>query len=170
MLALSASELSGGGTAGIELVCSAMSHRVKAIQLLNQALSRPILSFEEGNAMLATCYNLSFQSALLQDAFSEYMTFIRGIVLVSVHLGTNHMRFMFKNMMEDKQLEIMGPYLDLQAVIGRDVAAAAFLSMNTILPFCRQQFELSFHERLLGLVRGLSSSAREGKTICLLSD
>jgi hypothetical protein len=163
MLALSASELAVEDAQPAQLEYSALSHRVQAIRLFNKAMLRPILTFEEGNAMIATCYNLCFQSALLKDAFPDYMVFIRGVILVSSHLATRNLKIIFKDMMADGQLQKMGPHLNLPALISPDIAAEVSKSLDSLLPFCLQQAEKDFHACLLGFVRGLSSSAREGQ-------
>jgi len=90
MLALSASDLADPNNgrdiqSAADLTNTALNYRVKAITALKRALSAPQQSFEQGNAMLATCFSLLFQSVLLDDGLIEYMTFIRGVIAVSVH-------------------------------------------------------------------------------------
>jgi hypothetical protein len=96
MLALSASDLILSQPFHPELPSVAMTHRVKAIRALNSAIGKPLLSFAEGNAMLATCYALLFQSVLMRDGLVEYMTFIRGVIVVALHMGKRNMRFLFR--------------------------------------------------------------------------
>jgi len=89
MLALSASELASSRTStqsqSSELTNTGLGHRVKAITALNTAISASIQSFEQGNAMLATCFILLFQSVLMDDGLIEYMSFIRGVIAVSIY-------------------------------------------------------------------------------------
>lgn len=70
------------------LVTFAMTHRLKAIKAIKKALSETpkTNTFEEGNALMATCFALTFQSVLLDDGMAEYMTFCRGIVLVAIQM------------------------------------------------------------------------------------
>ncbi|KAL2159135.1 hypothetical protein VTH06DRAFT_2567 [Thermothelomyces fergusii] len=42
--------------------------------------------FEEGDALMATCFALTYQSVLLEDGMAEYMTFIRGIIIVAIQI------------------------------------------------------------------------------------
>jgi len=89
MLALSASELAISPTSN-EIYSSQLTHigldyRVKAITALSVAISTPLKSFEQANAMLATCFVLLFQSVLMEDGLIEYMSFIRGVIAVSIH-------------------------------------------------------------------------------------
>ncbi|KAL5625289.1 hypothetical protein BROUX41_005349 [Berkeleyomyces rouxiae] len=67
----------------------ALSHRFKAIQALKRRLNdikRVSGSMEETNALVATCYALTFQSVLLDDGMIEFMVFVRGIVIVGMHM------------------------------------------------------------------------------------
>jgi len=89
MLALSASDLANSRTSSdsqaSELTNTGLGHRVKAISALNTAIGAPLQSFKQGNAMLATCFVLVFQSVLMDDGLIEYMSFIRGVIAVSIH-------------------------------------------------------------------------------------
>ena len=111
MLGLSASDLTTKVTQTTELTCSAMSHRVQAITSLNQALSNGLHTFEEGNAMLATCYVLLFQSVLLDDGLAEYMSFIRGCVLIAQNMGCKRMKFLFHSFLGTDSLAKLDPHL-----------------------------------------------------------
>jgi len=89
---------------GAALITSAMSHRLKAIKAIKRALAESSSNAsrvrvdgtsggrgadhltEEGNALMATCFALTYQSVLLDDGMVEYMTFIRGIVIVAVQM------------------------------------------------------------------------------------
>ena len=72
MFALSASDIEAAlSQHSSELIQSAMSHRILAIKFLNRALSTGLRIFEEGNAMLATCYILVFQSTLMDEGLAE---------------------------------------------------------------------------------------------------
>ena len=83
------------GYAASELICQdaslvapAMAHRLKAIKAVKKSLAEApkANTFEEGNALMATCFALTFQSVLLDDGMVEYMTFIRGIIIVAIQM------------------------------------------------------------------------------------
>lgn len=95
MLALSASELATTTDPTPQMNSVALTHRVKAISSLNTAISRGIAGFEEGNAMLASCFALLFQSCLLEDGLIEFMMFIRGTVSVGFTMGSRRMKILF---------------------------------------------------------------------------
>lgn len=163
MLALSAAELGITEQKSQELACSAMSHRIKAIKSLNKALSNGVQDFEEGNAMLATCYSLLFQSVLLEDGLPEYMTFIRGVVLVAGNMGARRLKFIFTSMLGTEQLQKMDPHLQGSPGINSDATNAAVESLEAFAPLCERASEKSFHGLLMKTARALSSSSRDGR-------
>ena len=101
------------GFAASELLCTdptlitaAMSHRVKAIKAIKKRLaeaSKMNTSYEEANALVATCFALTFQSVSLDDGLAEYLTFIRGIVIVAMQMMFRNIRPMFDNLIGNEQ-------------------------------------------------------------------
>ncbi|KAK3900233.1 hypothetical protein C8A05DRAFT_45883 [Staphylotrichum tortipilum] len=114
----------------------AMSHRLKAIKAIKRSLSSSAASsppscatpgsspapplpqrqndtlFEEGNALIATCFALTYQSVLLEDGMAEYMTFIRGIVIVAIQMYCRGARLLFGHLMGDKSKETLQPHME----------------------------------------------------------
>lgn len=168
MLGLSASDLTTSLTPTPELSCSAMSHRVLAIKALNQALSNGLHTFEEGNAMLATCYVLLFQSVLLEDGLAEYMSFIRGCVLIAQNMGCRKMKFLFHSFIGLDSLSVMEPYLRDQPEINPAPVSAACKSLEAFEPLCQREYEKTFHNCLIKTARSLYTSSRNGRKSSLL--
>ncbi|KAL8366112.1 hypothetical protein RB595_004743 [Gaeumannomyces hyphopodioides] len=133
---------------------AAMSHRLKAIKAVKRALAdsprRPrqqrrqqqqqasgsgaAFSSDEGNALLATCYALTFQSVMLDDGMAEYMTFIRGIIIVVVQMYTRGARFLFSNFIADEQDAILKPLMDRVPMINRAWAEGAVAAVAGLEP------------------------------------
>ena len=126
MLALSASDIEAtSGQRSSELAQSAIFHRILAIKYFNRALSNGLHTFEEGSAMIATCFILVFQSVLIDEGLPEYLTFIRGCVLLPLQMGYKHPKFLFQNLLSDDEIEKTRPYFqDMPAVDLRCVDAA----------------------------------------------
>ncbi len=116
ILGYSASELMA--TTDPSLAEAAMTHRLKAIKAIQRALSTTPITpnckppsapsitsdlYEEGNALMATCFALTYQSVLLADGMAEYMTFIRGIVLVAIGMYCKGAKMLFGEMLGEKQ-------------------------------------------------------------------
>ncbi|KAL8281812.1 hypothetical protein RB597_009498 [Gaeumannomyces tritici] len=89
---------------------------------------------DEGNALLATCYALTFQSVLLDDGMAEYMTFIRGIIIVMIQMYTSGARFLFSNFVGDEQDAILKPLMDRVPMIDRRRAEAAAAAVAGLEP------------------------------------
>jgi hypothetical protein len=160
MLALAASDLATTSTP--ELASSAISHRLIAIKSLNKALSQGMHSFEESNAVLSTCYSLALQSVLIDDGPAEFMTFIRGLILVSTHMKCNNVKCLFKSLLGREQLYALEPHLRAAPVISPTMIAAACASLEALGLLCKGNPEIGFHALLLEMAQSLSQSPLEG--------
>jgi hypothetical protein len=162
MLGLAASEITTTPALASNLTYSAISHRVQAIRGLNRAVSEGIDTAEKGNAMLATCYALSFQAVLIEDGLSEFMSFIRGLILVAMNMGCKRLKFLFHTFMGEEQLAKMGPHLGGSPNINPALIDAACNSLEAFAPLCQQDYEKGFHASLTKTARALYTSSREG--------
>ena len=162
MLALSASDIleSSPSQANSELECVAMSHRVKAISSLNEAIGKPIASVEEGNAIIATCFSLLFQSTLINEGLVEYMTFIRGIVVVSMHMGEKNIAFLFEHLFD--QAQVVESELAESPLIDPEHARRACRSLELFYPLVQNAREKELYGHLLSTARALFTSSQAG--------
>ncbi|KAL1885341.1 hypothetical protein Cpir12675_006990 [Ceratocystis pirilliformis] len=81
----------------------ALSHRHKAVQALKRRLNdvkRVSGSMEETNALIATCYALTHQSVLLDDGMVEFMVFVRGILIVGMHMWMKGLSPIFSSLQQ----------------------------------------------------------------------
>lgn len=161
MLALSASELAA--TSAPDLQSSAISHRILAIKSVSKALSHGVRSFEESNAMLATCYVLAFQSALLDDGLPECMAFIRGSVLVSLNMDNKQLKCLFKSLLGEEHLSEVEQYAEGCPSINTAIESAACTSLEAVGMLCEQDSEIVFYGLLLDLARSLHRPTRDSK-------
>jgi hypothetical protein len=166
MLALSASDIAAIPSQHTsELIQSAIIHRVLAIKLFNRALSTGLHSFEEGNAMLATCYLLVFQSILIDEGLDEHLTFIRGCVLVSLQMGYKGLKFLFQNLLSNNELEKIRPHFQGTPPIDLGPVDAAYASLEAFWHLCERESEKKFHGYLLEVVRSLYLSSGDGTNL-----
>jgi hypothetical protein len=163
MLGLSASDLTAKGKQTSDLILSAMSHRVQAIKSLNGALLNGLNTFEEGNAMLATCYVLLFQSIHLDDGLSEYMFFIRGCVLIAQDMGCKRMKFLFHSLLGLGSLAQMDSSIKEYPEFRLEPVNAGCKSLQAFEHLCKKNYEKNFHHTLLKTARALYTSSRTGK-------
>ncbi|KAL2061575.1 hypothetical protein VTL71DRAFT_6952 [Oculimacula yallundae] len=121
---------------GAELGSQAIQHRVLAIQGSNEGLQMTSRSGSDGDALLAACYLLTFQSSYMKDGMYEFFQFVRGCTLLSNQLrddkvpmaffltSNDHFSFMEKRLMDlpriheellenaERSLVAIPPYFD----------------------------------------------------------
>lgn len=148
------------------LANAALTHRVKAIRSIKKRLSesgRGEMTYEESNAMVASCFALTFQSTKLDDGLAEYMTFIRGIAIVAMQMGFRGIKPVFPTLFEDNQNEILQPYMEDLPLIQRGLADAAAASIQGLRPLCTTPLELEYLQKLQEIVEQLYINSFEGK-------
>ncbi|OTA06838.1 Zn2Cys6 transcriptional regulator [Trichoderma parareesei] len=130
----------------------AMGHRIKAVKAIKKRLmetSKMDTKFEEANALVATCFALTFQSVSLEDGLAEYMTFIRGIVIVGMQMMFKSIKPLFSNLFESNSDDVLAPYMEGLPLIQRGWAEAAIEAITNLRPLCTRQVEIEYHEHLM---------------------
>lgn len=144
------------------LAATAMNHRVLAIKSLQNALAKGVPDMETGNAMLATCYVLVFQSVLISDGFPEFMSFIRGCMVVAYQMGMKGMKFIFDNIMPDDQLRVVGPSLEADPAIPLHIMEPVIESLRFCEYLVVRPAEKEFFDALMEIVVKSQESAKGG--------
>ena len=160
MLALSASDLADP-VDDRGLITTAISHRVRAIEALSKAVTEGITCWEKGNAMLATCFVLVFQSLFLDDGLTEYISFLRGIFAIAMELSQKKMKFVFTKYFPRDQLNMLEPRLASVPLIKNALVSGACTSMEKMSTLCKTQTEIDLHGLLLSTALSLNTSSRE---------
>ncbi|KAI3399985.1 hypothetical protein diail_4819 [Diaporthe ilicicola] len=111
ILGLAASELIASDASLAE---AAIAHRLRSIQAIKRKLasSNQGIAYAEGNALIATCFALTFQSVILEDGMAEYMAFIRGIIVIVIQMRKAGVDFMFKHLLQQEQGDLLRPHID----------------------------------------------------------
>ncbi|KAK7724097.1 hypothetical protein SLS64_000431 [Diaporthe eres] len=137
ILGLAASELIASDASLAE---AAMAHRLKSIQAIKRKLaeSNQGITYAEGNALIATCFALTFQSVILEDGMAEYMAFIRGVIIVVIQMWKAGVNFMFKHLLEQDQKDLLKPHIDKVTLPDRmwEWKAGALASLAGIRSLC----------------------------------
>ncbi|CAM1504205.1 Fc.00g017960.m01.CDS01 [Cosmosporella sp. VM-42] len=144
------------------VIPSAMNHRVKAIKSIKKRLSetaKSSVSYEEANAMVATCYALTFQSVSLDDGLAEYMTFIRGIMIVGIQMMFRGIKPIFSNMLEQEQDELLMPYMENLPLLQKGWLDSALEAITNLKTLCLEQVEIEYHAMLVAIVEKLYISS-----------
>ncbi|KAK5997010.1 Zn(2)-C6 fungal-type transcription factor afumD-like protein [Cladobotryum mycophilum] len=161
ILGFAASELMHTDTS---LVSVAMNHRIKAIKAIKKRLveaSRSDTSYEEANALVATCFALTFQSVSLDDGLAEYMTFIRGILIIGMQMMFKSIKPIFDNLFDQDQDRVLAPYMEGLPLIERSWAEAAVEAISNLRPLCVQQVEIEYYDQLMNIASHLLTNSYE---------
>jgi hypothetical protein len=165
MLALSASDLASNTDESRDLMTISISHRIKSIESLNKAVASGIKSWQQGNAMIATCFALLFQSVLMNDGLSEYISFLRGIIAVGMQMGQRNMKFVFTKLWGEEQHLARESELDGAPLINNELVSMACRSLENMFPLCKTKTEIGIYGLLLSMARSLVTSSKEGKSM-----
>lgn len=144
----------------------AVAHRMKAIQAIKKALGempKRSTTSEEANALIATCFALTFQSVSFDDGMAEYMAFIRGVIIVSMQMCIKGLRPMFLNLLGEDSREVLRPYMSELPLIEREWTDGAVASIVNLRPLCRCEVEIEYHEKLLEMAQPLYTSSWDGE-------
>ena len=152
----------------MELAQSAIFHRILAIKYFNRALSARLHTFEERNAIFATCFILLYQSKLIDEGLSEYLTFVRGCVLIPLQMTGKDLKLLFQNLLSDEGIEKTRPYLQDLHEVDLKSMNAAYASLEGFRPLCEREVEKRMHESMLDLVRCFYLSSCDGTNFLFL--
>lgn len=144
----------------------AMGHRIKAIKAIKKRLtetSKMDTTYEEANALVATCFALTFQSVSLEDGLAEYMTFIRGIVIVGMQMMFKSIKPLFSNLFESNNDDVLAPLMEGLPLIQKGWAETAVESITNLGPLCTHQVEIEYHEKLMTIASHLLTNSFEGR-------
>ena len=88
----------------------ALTHRGHAINGLNTCMAKSSHVYGEADAMLATCYALTFQSSYMSDGLSDFVIFVRGCALATGKIRDENVPTAF-NLAPDRHHEFIRPRL-----------------------------------------------------------
>lgn len=165
MLALSASHLMLTSTSPLAPV--ALSYRILAIKGLNTALSTPPTCKEDGDAILATCWALSFQATYLGESVEEFLTMLRGCNLIVSQNWREKFGTCWKRLSDEGQDEIILPILEKVPLIRGELVEEAWESIERARGLEMEGVEEEVFRLLSEMVRLLSVSSLEGKSLPL---
>jgi hypothetical protein len=163
MLGLAASHLDlyGGNCAA-----QALAHRVKAIQSLNQALSRPCSSAAEGDARFAAMITLTFQASCMPEGMTEFLSMARGIHVIAntatiTHEGSLFYAFAQEGYPHSVRRLIGTPPVRLDAY-WESLIDDFSQSLRALAPLCTSSLEVKFLAAIERIVKIAKTSPAEG--------
>ena len=150
------------------LLPHALTHRLKAINSIKETLSGATtntVTHESANALLATCLALTIQSVSLDDGMVEYMTFMRGLMVVGVQMWKGGVRPMFSNLVEGGAQAALEPHMIGLPLVRREWVDAAVQGIEGLERLCREGVEREYHRLLVDWARTLYVSSWEGRSL-----
>lgn len=160
MLGLAATHLSA--ITNVDYSEAALSHRVRAIQGFNKALSKKPEKEPDGDALLATMYSLTFQSAFMGDSLMEFLIMVRGCVLLSGQLESQS-SIAFFVIDWFSHLRYMEPRLDGLPFIDVSLAEGAEISLKALNFVLDDEVNGLYYHELTNVVSGIKVSSKLGK-------
>ena len=154
MLGLGASHLDlyGGNCSSL-----ALSHRVRAIQLLNAELTKPFTSAAEWDARFATMFALAFQANCMPEGMTEFISMTRGChIIVGTAVPEYSADSIFRTFAAEGYMSTVrkqmgpGPPGNELNEEQEKLLDDFLLSLRGLAPLCRSGFELRF---LVGMER-----------------
>ncbi|KAH6843124.1 hypothetical protein B0I37DRAFT_314112 [Chaetomium sp. MPI-CAGE-AT-0009] len=145
MLGLAASHL---GIYGANVSSHALSHRVKAITLLNQALSTPPKSTADADARFAAIFALAFQASCMPEGMTEFMSMIKGCHVIATTSMLEHPDSLFRVFTQDGYGEsvrkILGTAPSVLTPKDQDLLSDFLKSLRALGPLCTSSLEVKF--------------------------
>ena len=118
---------------------------------------------------MATCFALTYQSVLLEDGMAEYMTFIRGIVIVAIQMYCRGARLLFGHLLGDKSKEALQPHMEGLPLIEADWVGRAVKGIAGLGPLVEgMEVEGRYWELIGEMGRMLGVSSWKGKLFLFL--
>jgi Fungal Zn(2)-Cys(6) binuclear cluster domain/Fungal specific transcription factor domain len=164
MLALGASHLDRISPNAVgDYHTKAIVHRGHAMAGLSRALAKSERPYGESDAMVATCYSLTFQSTYLSDGLFDFITMVRGCALVTGKIREEGSPTAF-NLQPDWQFKLMEPRLNTLPVVHQPLLDSGIVALEEVRPLLVTRTDHQFHSALVKVIHGLSRSSRDGYT------
>lgn len=161
MLGLAATHLSA--VTNVDYSEAALKHRLRAIQGFNKALSKKPEKEPDGDALLATMYSLTFQSAFMSDSLMEFLIMVRGCVMLSGQLlGQSSIAFFVIDYYS--HLRYMEPRLNNLPFVDVSLVEGAAASLESLTFVLEDEVNSFYYQQLTNVVSGIKESSKLGKS------
>ncbi|TVY14238.1 Sterol uptake control protein 2 [Lachnellula arida] len=143
---------------GADLKANAIHHRLLAIKGSNDAISEPRRTGSDGDALLASCYLLAFQSSYMTDGMQEFFCMIRGCGLLNAQLKNENLPMAFFLQEKDHFDYMQERLVDLPTIDSKSVEEAK-RSLAACVPFLDSAICVQFHQSLVDTIESLKLSS-----------
>jgi hypothetical protein len=139
----------------------AMHHRVIAIRGSNEAISQTNRSGADGDALLAACYALTFQSTYMAEGLAEFFLFVRGCAVLSYQLKSESIPMAFFIEEKDHFAFMENRLHDLPVIIS-GLLDGAKISLTALPILFDRPGHVAFYKSLLQTVEAAMLSSQKG--------
>lgn len=160
IIAMSASHLSL--CTGVDMKSVALHHRLLAIEGSNAAISQPRTKGSDGDALLAACYALTFQSSYMSDGLSEFFHMVRGCHTLSGQFKAEKLPMALSISAMDHFQKMESRLSDLPQ-ISPEVVGRAEESLRLLLPLIKRPVDVEFYQHLIATIAAAKLSSLSGK-------
>lgn len=139
----------------------ALMHRGHAINGLNKALAQSRHDYGEADAMLATCYALTFQSSYMADGLQDFITFVRGCALATGKIRDENAPTAF-NLTPDRHYRVVEPRLRRLPSVNPVLISQALDALDGVQTYLQYPAEYKFYTAIRGVFTSLQQSSPAG--------
>jgi hypothetical protein len=143
---------------GAQLTAPALQHRTLAINGSNEAISRTIKTGSEGDALLACCFLLAFQSTYMADGLQDCFRLLRGCSLLDFQLRSQNLPMAFF-LSRTCHFEVMKLRLTNLPVIDPAIIDSAERSLQALVPLIVEPVQSRAYQLLLEVIETLRFSS-----------
>lgn len=161
ILALAASHLVRYGEPA--LLPAAHYHRLRAMQGVNELVTRGDRTSTEDDALIAACYALAFQVACIGEGPTAFWITVRTITVVKAEVISKQSSSMFgQYSAPERHTAMMADRLQSFPLLRRSLIAESRASLEAMRPLCQQGIEAQLFSLLIKTLDGLMQSSLAG--------
>jgi len=162
MLALAASHLEKLAPNGLTKI--AQAHRLEAFKGLNNALTSPFTTPEDGDAAIAACYALFMQSWYMDDGLQSSLVLTRSLDLTTKQVREQNLGSIFASENKDTRFSSMKARIKDCPKFDVDFIDAAVYSVEALGSLFVFDFEFELWNGLVDAFRSYYGDAEEGES------
>lgn len=139
----------------------ALIHRGHAINGLNVCMAKSAHVYGEADAMLATCYALTFQSSYMADGLSDFVIFVRGCALATTKIRDENAPTAF-NLAPDRHHEFVRPRLHNLPKVNPIHIQQGLIALDEVQVYLQHEAEHRFWLSMRDVFMSLQQSPAAG--------
>lgn len=139
----------------------AILHRGHAISGLNQAIVKRHITKDDADAMLATCYALTFQASYMDDGLQDFITMVRGCALVANKIREESSGTSF-DLSENVHFEALEPAISQISPLDADFIDSGLIALDGLKHLVLTDPEAQFRNAMVDVLLALRQSTRQG--------